>query len=208
MDRQVWQHEKPEFSRHLSGRRRELRATTQARPVLCWQRGRDATLGPGPRPRAVVAGRGGLPSRSSLTRQFAKMVEESKDEELPLLEAPAPRFGDDACTEDEALDTSVPVAFLTSTRANPDLGYRVPTSASALLATRSQDRAREQQLGADAHSCRRRHSAVWQLPHPEGAPEQERRVHRQTCARARGGLLLWGAPREVWRQLWPEAATR
>ena len=69
------------------------------------------------------------------------MVEESKDEELPLLEAPAPRFGDDACTEDEALDTSVPVAFLTSTRANPDLGYRVPTSASALLATRSQDRA-------------------------------------------------------------------
>ena len=69
------------------------------------------------------------------------MVEESKDEELPLLEAPAPRFGDDAYTEDEALDTSVPVAFLTSTRANPDLGYRVPTSASALLATRSQDRA-------------------------------------------------------------------
>ena len=69
------------------------------------------------------------------------MVEESKDEELPLLEAPAPRFGDDACTEDEALDTSVPVAFLTSTRANPDLGYRVPTSASALLATLSQDRA-------------------------------------------------------------------
>ena len=69
------------------------------------------------------------------------MVEESKDEELPLLEAPGPRFGDDACTEDEALDTSVPVAFLTSTRANPDLGYRVPTSASALLATRSQDRA-------------------------------------------------------------------
>ena len=67
------------------------------------------------------------------------MVEESKDEELPLLEAPAPRFGDDAYTEDEALDTSVPVAFLTSTRANPDLGYRVPTSASALLATRSQD---------------------------------------------------------------------
>ena len=59
------------------------------------------------------------------------MVEESKDEELPLLEAPGPRFGDDACTEDEALDTSVPVAFLTSTRANPDLGYRVPTSASA-----------------------------------------------------------------------------
>ena len=83
------------------------------------------------------------------------MVEESKDEELPLLEAPAPRFGDDACTEDEALDTSVPVAFLTSTRANPDLGYRVPTSASALLATRSQDRAallRQETLARKAFS--------------------------------------------------------
>ena len=99
--------------------------------------------------------RRGLPSRSSLTRQFAKMVEESKDEELPLLEAPGPRFGDDACTEDEALDTSVPVAFLTSTRANPDLGYRVPTSASALLATRSQDRAallRQETLARKAFS--------------------------------------------------------
>ena len=41
MDR-VWQHEKPELSRHLSGRRRELRATTQARPV--------SPGGPGPGP--------------------------------------------------------------------------------------------------------------------------------------------------------------
>jgi len=64
------------------------------------------------------------------------MAGEYQDEYARVAEARAPG-------PEQGEDCSVPVGFLTSTFANPDLGYRIPTSASALLAHRSVDRARQ-----------------------------------------------------------------
>jgi len=91
---------------------------------------RDTQQEPAPTTRATPMAMAGESTRATT------MAGEYQDEYARVAEARAPG-------PEQGEDCSVPVGFLTSTFANPDLGYRIPTSASALLAHRSVDRARQ-----------------------------------------------------------------